>query len=144
MDLKTVVYHADDVLDDFRYEVMHRRATQIRRRCSTARKVGHAGKRPTRRLERRGGPSPHSVVAGLVLLEEEEQEGAHPATTVVAVPPGPRNPRRRRPATQLPFVPSPLLVSFDLAAMDLGSSRLPNYFTLYGSNNFVWYRIAPP
>ena len=39
VDLKTVVYHADDVLDDFRYEVMHRRATQIRRRCSTARKV---------------------------------------------------------------------------------------------------------
>ena len=36
--------------------------------------VGHAGKQPGRRLERRGGPSPDSVVAGVVLLEEEKQE----------------------------------------------------------------------
>ncbi|XP_048546660.1 putative disease resistance protein RGA3 [Triticum urartu] len=41
VDLKTAVYKADDVLDDFRYEALRRRAAQIRRRhrCSRARKV---------------------------------------------------------------------------------------------------------
>ncbi|EMS53473.1 hypothetical protein TRIUR3_14634 [Triticum urartu] len=41
VDLKTAVYKADDVLDDFRYEALRRRAAQIRRRhrCSRARKT---------------------------------------------------------------------------------------------------------
>ena len=37
-DLKTAVYHADGILDDFRYEALRRRAAQIRPH-STARKV---------------------------------------------------------------------------------------------------------
>ncbi|VAI68076.1 unnamed protein product [Triticum turgidum subsp. durum] len=38
-DLKTAAYHADDVLDDFRYEALRRHAAKLRRR-PTARKVG--------------------------------------------------------------------------------------------------------
>lgn len=37
-DLKTAAYQADDVLNDFRYEALRRRAAQIRRR-STACKI---------------------------------------------------------------------------------------------------------